>query len=121
MSASESRGWFAQRSVSLNREDLFLWVAAHDSHWWRFLFSHLTYVPRQKPFTSEICPNESMSLIPTHRARCVPLTVGSRPPSILRIVQYWIEAKDLLLLAVAAALARRRFPECDRRWRPRAL
>src|ERR1700721_1299490 len=49
------------------------------------------------------------------------LTVGSRLPSILRIGQCEIEAKDLLLLAVAEASTRHRFRGCGRRWRLRAL
>src|SRR5580704_5764505 len=47
-----------------------------------------------------------------------PTKVGTRPPSTWRIVQSEIAAKDLLLL-VGAALRRRRFHECDRRWRQR--
>ena len=50
-----------------------------------------------------------------------PTKVGTRPPSTWRIVQSEIAAKDLLLLAVGAALPRRRFHECDRRWRQRAF
>jgi len=50
-----------------------------------------------------------------------PTKVGNRPPSTWRIVQSEIAAKDPLLLEVGAALWRRRFHECDRRWRQRAF
>src|SRR5579863_4821827 len=53
--------------------------------------------------------------------RLGPTKVGTRPPSTWRIVQSEIAAKDLLLLVVGAALRRRRFHECDRRWRQRAF
>ena len=46
--------------------------------------------------------------------------VGTRPPSTLRIAQCEPEAKDLPLSGAGAALPRHRFPECGRRWRPRA-
>jgi len=46
--------------------------------------------------------------------------VGTRPPSTLRIAQCEPEAKDLPLSGVGAALPRHRFPECGRKWRPRA-
>jgi len=46
--------------------------------------------------------------------------VGTRPPSTLRIARCEPEAKDLPLSGAGAASPRHRFPECGRRWRPRA-
>src|SRR5580658_4143018 len=56
---------------------------------------------------------------PTPRA-WEPTRVEIHPPSTWRIVQSEIAAKDLHLLAVEAALRRRRFHECDRRWLQRS-
>src|ERR1700723_1365131 len=50
-----------------------------------------------------------------------PTMAGTRPPSPWRTVQSELAAKDLHLLVVGAALPRRQFRECDRKWRQRAF